>query len=154
MHLNFLVSTEVSDLDAFMFTYNFLDQSNQKIIQDNDVTKELYIKRVLANAVWRDKSFREMCKILLGRPRGHDEYRSRLRLLYPHGIKNGYTLCIDLVQKSFPDAKYLFGITSLNQCKQLINQMNRVNDIRFLEVEDLINTYAEVSQRIDFDPVT
>jgi len=152
--LDFFTTSKLVDFDAFMFTYNFLDQSNQTIIKKNDVQQKLYVKRVLANAVWREQSLRDYCKILLGRSIGHDEYRTRMKMIYPQGIDNGYMRSIDLVRYQFPKAKYLFGITSSKQCKQIISYLEAAKEVRFLEIEDLIKLFEEASQRIDLRSVT
>lgn len=108
-----------------MFKFNFLDQSNREIIEGEDIPENVYIKRVLANGVWRKRTPKDCVKDLIGKTRGHEEYRRRMKRMYPYGINQGYCSSINFVRDAFPSANYLIGISNLSQCKELIDFMGK-----------------------------
>ncbi len=124
------LDNEEIDFDAIMFTYNFLDQANLSHITTERNTPQIYIKRVLANGVWRKRTPKDSIKDLIGRSRGHDEYRDRMKILFPRGVADGYVSSIDFVRESFPGAKYLIGISKSEQCNDLINYLKESRELK------------------------
>lgn len=152
--LSAVIANNSEDLQSLMFSYNFLDQSNLDTLNNKKIGQNLYVKRVLANGVWRKRTSRDVMKDLLGLTRGHDEYRRRLRHLYPHGIKNGYSLSIDFVQKNIPEAKYLIGITSIEQCDELLSYLAEPELVESTINGEMSKRYREHALNSTFNPVT
>lgn len=140
--------------DSFMFTYNFLDQSNSKIVSFYDSSSKLYIKRVLGNSVWRKRTPKDIVKDLLGYSRGHDEYRRRMNELYPRGIKNGYAAALDFVRSDFPLAKYVIGISNLNQCKDFNRYLNDQSEPDITLMEIMKQVYQDTTGEVEYQPIT
>lgn len=148
------ISRNAQDFDAFMFTYNFLDQSNLPISKEVHAQKTIYIKRVLANGVWRKKSPRERVKELAKISIGHDEYRKRMKVLFPHGLINGHSTSLDFVSSDFPSAKYLVGLSSIEQCKQLTSYLSENLDPDAGHLIGLKNNYKNSLASSGWLPVT
>lgn len=140
--------------DALMFTYNFLDQSNYQIINKGNLKTQLYVKRVLANGVWRKRTLKDLAKELLKRSRGHEEYRLRMKALHAGSLKNGFTSSIDFVQNDFPDAKFLIGVTSIRQCDDLTSYLTAAKHPNAEQILKLKKAYADASEKHNWDPVT
>jgi aryl-alcohol dehydrogenase-like predicted oxidoreductase len=140
------------EFDSLMFTFNFLDQSNMKIIDQLEYKCHLYLKRVLANSVWRPRTSRDYLKELLGRSRGHEEYRRRFKVIFPDGLRNGYDASLDFVRNEYPYAKYVLGMSNLKQCEDF-NHYIRMQSQPNL---DLIRIMKQEYLRHDaeFEPVT
>jgi aryl-alcohol dehydrogenase-like predicted oxidoreductase len=142
------------DFDAIMFTYNFLDQVNlRNLITDNNEPK-IYVKRVLANGVWQRRTSKDYIKDLLGRSRGHDEYRDRMKKLYPRGVTDGYVASIDFVRESLPDAKYLIGISKPEQCNRLIDYLKFSRDLAPIDQNNFKQIFIDYSRDTYLGPVT
>lgn len=153
-NLHSLLARNTAEIQSLMFSYNFLDQSNLEIINEGTVGTSHYVKRVLANGVWKKRNPRDITKDLLGLTRGHDEYRNRFKILYPHGLKNAYSLSIDFVQRNIPEAKYLIGITSLKQCNNLLAYLTKPEFMDLKKLEEMSETYKAISSNYNFNSVT
>ncbi len=137
-----IVRNQTIKLDAIMFTFNFLDQTNRGIIEGENIPEDVYIKRVLANGVWRRRTPKDYVKDLVGKTRGHEEYRRRMKKMHPYGIEQGYCSSINFVREAFPSANYLVGVSSLTQCKELIDFVSKAkapNKIANKELEKVFN---------------
>lgn len=152
--LSALVLRSIKDIDAWMFTYNILDQSNLQTLNKKSISSQLYVKRVLANGVWRKRTPRDIAKDILGRPRGHDEYRHRLAEMYPEGLEDGHTRSINFVRENFPNAKYLFGISSVRQSEELISYLKGTRMSHSGETSETKCTYDRASEKFNWKPVT
>jgi aryl-alcohol dehydrogenase-like predicted oxidoreductase len=148
-----LKNTEI-DFDAIMFTYNFLDQLNLTNLTLGSSTRNIYIKRVLANGVWRKRTSKDYIKDLIGRSRGHDEYRFRLKELFPHGVTNGFSASIDFVRESLPDAKYLIGISTPEQCNHLIDYVKQSKEFTLGNQDEFKRVFKDYSRDTYLGPVT
>lgn len=153
-NLQNLINNRSLKFDTFMFSYNFLDQSNKKIMSRYESNSRLYLKRVLGNSVWRKRTTKDVVKDLLGRSRGHDEYRERMSQLYPRGIKNGYAASLDFVRYEFPLAKYVLGISNLKQCKDLNRYLGNLSvpDRTLMELRKQV--YQDRASEVEFPPIT
>ena len=148
------ITKDKSTFDTFMFTYNFLDCANTKVMNLYKTKSEVYIKRVLGNSVWRKRTTKDVLKDLLGRTRGHDEYRKRMSQLYPRGLKNGYAASLDFVRYEFPLAKYVIGISNLKQCKDLNRYLGNHSVPDRTVMELMKQVYQDRAGEVEFPPVT
>jgi aryl-alcohol dehydrogenase-like predicted oxidoreductase len=148
-----LRNTEI-DFDAVMFTYNFLDQINLKYLITGSNTPRIYVKRILANGVWRKRTFKDYIKDLLGRSRGHDEYRNRMNELFPQGVVDGYSASINFVRESLPEAKYLIGISNLEQCNRLIDYLKLNKELTLRNQDDFKQVFKDYGRDTYLGPVT
>lgn len=149
-----IVQNQTVMLDAIMFTYNFLDQYNRELVGGRDIPEDVYIKRVLANGVWRSRTLKDCAKDLTGKTRGHEEYRRRMKRMYPYGIERGYISSINFVREAFPSAKYLVGISNFDQCKQLIDFIGKAEEPNRIANKKHEKTFFEETQNTHLAPLT
>ena len=154
LNLQNLIQKNSFKFNSFMFTYNFLDQSNLNFTSFMKFDSQIYLKRVLGNSVWREKTPKDVLKDLLGRSRGHDEYRNRMRKLYPRGLKNGFAASLDFVRYEYPLAKYVIGISNLSQCKDLEQYLGTQNEPDIALIEFMKQVYQNSAITDDFQPIT
>ena len=149
-----IVQNQTIKLDAIMFTFNFLDQCNRALVGGEDIPGDVYIKRVLANGVWRRRTPKDCTKDLMGRTRGHEEYRRRMKKMYPYGIERGYQSSINFVRGAFPGAKYIVGVSNLKQCKELIDFMGKAEEPDNVASKKHEEIFFEETQNTYLAPLT
>jgi hypothetical protein len=74
--------------------------------------------------------------------------------LFPQGVVDGYSASINFVRESLPEAKYLIGISNLEQCNRLIDYLKLNKELTLRNQDDFKQVFKDYGRDTYLGPVT
>jgi aryl-alcohol dehydrogenase-like predicted oxidoreductase len=102
-----------------MATFNVLDQGNREILTNYEKSKHIYIKRPLANGVFRKLTVKQQAKLCLGRVLPDNEYRQRFKIMFGSQSKSLLNDFVSFPLATFLRAKLVVGVSNHLNLKEI-----------------------------------
>lgn len=144
---------DTDTFDSFMITANALDVTDYHRINQLK-TKNIFIKRPLANAVFKktlNMAMKSSLKRLVRNKKDMfpNSYPSRYRRIYgePRLFNNDIIKFIQFLVYIQPKAKYVFGVSSMSHLKEIVNTYNLVISEAIPELYEHLVKVTELSEK-------